>query len=116
MVKEWNLLRAVACLSVVLLHSTTQMGILLGGLQANYYDLFRIGLCYATPAFIVLSEIILANRYSLKVPSGFFIKRFKYIYIPFLVFSVIDGIVVNYFYPQTFLNKKNYYEYPIWNI
>lgn len=94
MVKEWNFLRAVACLSIVLLHSTTNTGRSLG--YANIADLhfFRVLLCYATPSFIVLSEMILANKYSTSIPNAFFEKRIKWILGPFISFSLIDALIV----------------------
>jgi probable poly-beta-1,6-N-acetyl-D-glucosamine export protein len=102
LIREWNLLRAVACLSIVFLHSTTFAG------PTNYQhmDLFRALLCYATPAFIVLSEIILANRYPDKLPDNFWTKRFKWIYLPFLSFAVIDALVGKHFYPNLDVTQK----------
>ncbi|WP_408007878.1 acyltransferase family protein [Pseudalkalibacillus sp. A8] len=93
MVKEWNLLRFVACLSIVLLHSTTQTGLVAGFPQAEYYELARLLLCYATPTFIVLSEIILANKYTDRLGEGFFTKRLKWIYLPFVSFAILDALV-----------------------
>ena len=106
MVKEWNLLRVTACLSIVLLHSTTQTGRALGYVpQSELYEFFRIVLCYATPTFIILSEIILANRYKEKIPKGFFVKRLKFIVIPYLIFAVIDSLIARRFNPHFDLNK-----------
>ncbi len=93
MIKEWNLLRFVACLSIVLLHSTTQTGLVAGFPQTEYYNLARLLLCYATPTFIVLSEIILANRYPDRLGKGFFSKRIKWIFFPFVSFAIIDALV-----------------------
>ncbi|MDP5275988.1 acyltransferase family protein [Chengkuizengella axinellae] len=106
MIKEWNLLRVVACLSIVLIHSTTQIGMITGYPEGDYYKLFRILLCYATPTFIILSEMILANRYPNHLPKQFWLKRFKWIYIPFLVFGVIDAIIVKQLYSTVDLQKK----------
>lgn len=106
MIKEWNLLRVIACLSIVLLHSTTQLGLAIGYPDIELYDFYRLLLCYATPTFIVLSEIILANRYPDKLPKGFWLKRLKYIYVPFLSFAVIDALVVHYFYPTIGIKDK----------
>lgn len=96
MVKEWNFLRAIACLSIVLLHSTTSVGRAIGYNQIDYLHFIRILLCYATPTFIVLSEIILANKYSTSIPDGFFKKRVKWILGPFAAFALIDAFVVSY--------------------
>lgn len=106
MIKEWNLLRTIACLSVVLLHSTTQTGRAVGYPEADFYQFIRILLCYATPTFIVLSEIILANRYPDRLPEKFWSKRFKWIYMPFLSFGIIDALVSYYFNPNLDLGRK----------
>ncbi|VEF49623.1 putative membrane component involved in biofilm formation [Bacillus freudenreichii] len=106
MIKEWNLLRVIACLSVVLLHSSTQTARILGHPQTDIYHLGRILLCYATPTFIVLSMIIIANRYPLKLPGDFWGSRFKYIFLPFISFGIIDALVVKYLKPALILDQK----------
>ncbi|MCM3705708.1 acyltransferase family protein [Cytobacillus firmus] len=106
MIKEWNLLRFVACLSIVLLHSTTQSARELGYPGTEIYQFFRIFLCYATPAFIVLSVIILANRYPDKLPEKFWMNRMKWIYVPFLIFAILDAIIGKYFNPNLMVGQK----------
>ncbi|ASV68238.1 acyltransferase family protein [Cytobacillus kochii] len=95
MVKEWNLLRTIACLSVVFLHSSTQIGRSFGYPSIENMYFLRVILTYATPTFIVLSEIILANKYKDKIPPKFFTKRIKLIILPFIAFAIIDALVVN---------------------
>ncbi|WP_082233327.1 acyltransferase family protein [Halobacillus massiliensis] len=106
MVREWNYLRVLACLSIVFLHSTTNMGRQLGLPDSELYTLARVLLCYATPTFIVLSEIILANRYPDKLPEGFFRKRFKFILLPYFSFAIIDALVKNYIDPNIIVSQK----------
>ena len=96
MVKEWNLLRTIACLTVVLLHSSTLIGREIGYPQLDSYHIFRIILCFATPTFIVLSEIILSNKYQSNIPNNFFKRRVKLIFGPFITFAIVDALVVNY--------------------
>ncbi|MFC2947697.1 acyltransferase family protein [Virgibacillus sediminis] len=96
MVKEWNLLRAIACLTIVFLHSTTHIKYILGSDIFQDISQYRVLLVYATPAFVVLSEIILANKYHNRIPDGFFRKRAKYIFGPFIVFAIIDVLVQAY--------------------
>ncbi|WP_197468203.1 acyltransferase family protein [Fictibacillus phosphorivorans] len=93
MIKEWNLLRTIACLSIVFLHSTSQVGLAMGFPKTEYYQLLRTMLCFATPTFVVLSEVILANRYPDKLPEKFWTKRLKWIFAPYISFSVIDALV-----------------------
>ncbi|WP_180349972.1 acyltransferase family protein [Bacillus sp. D386] len=106
MIKEWNLLRVIACLSIVLLHCTTQIGRSIGYPEITNYHFYRMLLCYATPTFIVLSEIILANRYPSKLPQNFWMKRLKFIFIPYLAFALIDAFVTFYLNPNTDLSEK----------
>ncbi|MEK5066202.1 acyltransferase family protein [Cytobacillus sp. FSL R5-0596] len=106
MIKEWNLLRVVACLSIVFLHSTTQTARVVGYPQIEHYQLFRVFLTYATPTFIVLSVIILANRYPDGLPKGFWGGRIKWILGPFLFFAVIDALVAKHFNPNVMVDLK----------
>ncbi|RSK28717.1 acyltransferase [Bacillus sp. HMF5848] len=94
MVKEWNMLRVVACLSVVLLHSTTQTIYAVGAPKIINYDLYRILLCYATPTFILLSIVILANKYQEGLPRHFWPSRLKWILAPYVAFGLIDSFVL----------------------
>ncbi len=101
MIKEWNLLRVIACLSIVFLHSTSQIGLATGFPETEYYQLLRTILCYATPTFIVLSEIILANRYPDQLPEKFWTKRLKWIFAPYVSFAIIDALVSYKLSPST---------------
>lgn len=47
LIKEWNLLRAVACLSIVFLHSTTRIGAVVGMPELNSSYQF-LEYCYVT--------------------------------------------------------------------
>ncbi|RWR04134.1 acyltransferase family protein [Siminovitchia fortis] len=106
MIKEWNLLRALACLSIVFLHSTTQMSKVIDHPQVDLYYYGRIFLCMATPAFIVLSIVILANRYPDRLPNNFWVKRVNYILIPFLFFAVVDALVTHYLNNNVVIEEK----------
>lgn len=92
MVYEWNVLRVVACLCVVLLHATTNTEIINGYIENHYYQFFRLLLCFATPTFIMLAMIILANRYQTGLSNHFLISRLKFIYVPFLFISFVYAI------------------------
>ena len=106
MIYEWNLLRTIACLSIVLLHSTTQISRQTGMPDLELYSILRIFLCFATPTFVILSEIILANKYKEKIPHGFFKTRIKYILIPFICFAFIDASVsYNYQFDAALFGK-----------
>jgi probable poly-beta-1,6-N-acetyl-D-glucosamine export protein len=106
MIKEWNLLRVIACLTIVFLHSTSQIGLATGFPKTEYYQLLRVILCYATPTFVVLSEIILANRYPNKLPDKFWTKRLKWIFAPYISFAIIDALVSYKISPNFDLGEK----------
>lgn len=106
MIKEWNLLRALACLSIVFLHSTTQMSAVINHPENNLYYFGRIFLCLATPVFIVLSIVILANRYPDRLPSNFWIRRVKFILLPFLSFAIIDAFVIHFLNNRVRIEEK----------
>lgn len=91
MIKEWDLLRAIACLSIVMLHTTTWILSLTEPVENEIYTFLRLILCFATPTFILLSIIILANRYPDQLPKKFWSSRILYIYLPFVAFSAIDA-------------------------
>lgn len=93
-INEWNLLRTIACLSIVFLHSMTMVSRINEPSQIELFTFLQIILCYATPTFLVLSAIILSNQYPQSLPSGFWKKRFKWIYVPFLFFGFIDALVL----------------------
>lgn len=105
-IKEWNLLRVIACLCIVFLHSTTLNSRHAGHPEIDYYDVFRAIICFATPTFIVLSEIILANRYPDRLPNQFWQKRLKFIFLPFVSFAIFDAFNAKYFNPNVFLELK----------
>lgn len=106
MIKEWNLLRTLACLSIVFLHSTTQLSKVIEHPHIDLYYYGRILLCMATPAFIVLSIVILANRYPQRLPESFWGKRGSFIFIPFLFFAIVDAFVTHYLNNNVVIEEK----------
>ncbi|WHY83963.1 acyltransferase family protein [Neobacillus novalis] len=106
MIKEWNLLRTIACLCIVFLHSTTRIGYIVGNPQNTVYNFGRVLLCYATPTFIVLSIIILANRYPNSLPTNFWLKRIKWLVLPYLSFGIIDALVGKHIDPSSVLTQR----------
>lgn len=120
MIKEWDMLRGVACLSILLLHVSTWIMMTVGvELEHEFYEFLRIGLCYATPTFIVLSIIIMANRYPEQLPTGFWASRLQFILIPFLVWGFLNALFVEMIYRKgllwdTFVNNVIYGEFVGW--
>ena len=105
-IQELNVLRALACLSIVLLHSTTQNASVTSSIEDQGYQFFRIALCYATPTFILISVIILGMNYKENIPKGFWFKRLQYIFIPYLLWAAIDVMVVKDIWPNKDIGEK----------
>ena len=106
-IKEWDMLRVVACLSILLLHVSSWIISTVGNEpEQELYMFLRIALCFATPSFIVLSILILANRYREQVPSGFWSSRLQFIFIPFLVWAFVDALIVEVIYRNELLVEK----------
>lgn len=96
-IKEWDLLRVVACLSVLLLHTTTFNNLANGSIgNSETMHFIRILLCYATPTFIMLSIIILAARYKDQVPSKFWSSRIQFLVLPFIFWGMVEAMVTVY--------------------
>ena len=89
------MIRAIACILVVLTHSITNyldnIEVDLS-LEGRYIIWVRFAILCATPIFIILSETLISKNYPNKLPKGFFIKRVKYILIPYLLM----GLIISY--------------------
>ncbi|UKJ81776.1 acyltransferase family protein [Priestia megaterium] len=117
-VKEIFLIRSIACLAIVLLHSieaSLKFYSPQGGLENNtkvWYETFALILKFGTPVFVLISIFLLAYSYPKKTPSGFIKKRIKFILIPYLVMAVfyalldayIQHLTVTLFLKQLFMN------------
>lgn len=86
--------RAFFCISIVALHSFP--GLIndpnTSEFSRSLNSFLRILLLYATPSFIILSEILLSMRYSTGLPKNFFIKRIKLILIPYLLIGAFFSL------------------------
>lgn len=83
------------CLSIVVTHSISNYLQNVEVDQAAYdqYILWiRFALLCSTPIFILLSETLLSKNYPTGLKKGFFLKRIKYILIPY----VLIGVIVSY--------------------
>lgn len=113
-VKEIFVIRCISCLSVVLLHAISMVLIvradMLGDAVFRVVESFRTLLMFSTPAFIFISEFLLAHAYPGGVPDGFLKKRFKTIFIPFLFIAVLDafmtaGLMMQQFHASVIIKK-----------
>lgn len=102
--EEMTLLRGIAVLSVVVIHTTAVFPeIVSGGLLYNsIYGLnFLVG--FAVPLFIFISGFVLYNKYPTVLNlKDFYIKRMITVVIPYIVFHVI-GRIFGSFYHLWFL-------------
>lgn len=86
---EVFLLRSIACLCIVLLHSITRMYTDESGV-ISYWKLF---LAYGTPSFVFISEMLLAYAYPHATPRGFLLKRVQFILIPYVCFGLLEAAI-----------------------
>lgn len=112
LIKEWDFVRVIASLSIVLLHSTTKIARVNGHINHDIYQLLRVLLTASTAVFVLLSIIIIAYIYKHRLPTDFLRKRFKYILLPFFffafVYAVYYGLIVEdgNFYNRLLSNFK----------
>ncbi|CAM4421343.1 acyltransferase family protein [Paenibacillus tarimensis] len=96
-IKEIFVIRCISCLSVVLLHVLSLVLMLhaeqLAGVS-HTIDSLRTLLMFSTPAFIFISEFLLARSYPDGVPKGFLAKRGQVIFIPFLFIAALDALMM----------------------
>lgn len=85
---EINMVRALACIAVVLTHSITNFVVSnkpdLNGAD-QYITYIRFILLAATPIFILLSEALISRNYKDGAPKGFLMKRVRYILVPYIL-------------------------------
>lgn len=97
-INEVFVIRAIACLSVVLLHSVN-FGVegyrdILSNFEVFTYSAFAMIFYFGTPIFVFISELLLAHSYKDRIPDNFLIKRVKFILIPYIsmafLYSFLD--------------------------
>lgn len=95
---EIKLIRAIACLCVVLLHSIKfKVGFEYNGSDIISHILLTLAglLSFGTPTFVFISSLLLAYTYKHGLPSGFYLKRVKLILLPFIFMGIFYGLVSN---------------------
>ncbi|GAE24513.1 hypothetical protein JCM9140_447 [Halalkalibacter wakoensis JCM 9140] len=94
-VNEIFLLRSIACLSIVLLHS---IGLGLNSSETQMYmvtllDSLHLILYFGTPLFIFISQFLISYSYKDKeLPPSFLKKRFLFIFLPFLSMALFYSL------------------------
>ncbi|MGG2089634.1 acyltransferase family protein [Priestia aryabhattai] len=91
---EIIMIRAIACLSIVMLHSIT--------FSVNYSEvgisLLTVAtiLSSGTPTFVFISALLLSYSYSDQLPRNFYWKRIKFIFFPFAFMALFYACVQFY--------------------
>jgi membrane-bound acyltransferase YfiQ involved in biofilm formation len=83
-IDELFLLRAVACLSIVLLHCIHRIY----GDEDETIRLITLLMTFGTPTFVFISEFILSYSYPREIPANFWGKRLAYILVPYVLFGI----------------------------
>lgn len=104
-----GIVRAIAILGVLFVHSTSFITVELPTVSRSYpfYNFLNIFFKYGTPTFIFLSSFVLFYNYAnreitKKMLLNFYKKRFLYIVIPYLIFSVFYfSLTVHLYYDYT---------------
>ncbi|WP_100400853.1 acyltransferase family protein [Bacillus sp. FJAT-44742] len=96
-INEIYWVRAIACLAVVVIHSVNITLTNYEHTVAQFEEYFLIAVRFAaffgTPAFVFISELLLARSYPNKVPHGFFLKRVKYLLFPFVFMGLVFAFI-----------------------
>jgi len=99
-VNEIFWLRAISCLAVVLVHSISES---LNYGNSELLDAIRMIAFFGTPAFIFISEFLIAKSYSERIPKDFLRKRIKVLLLPFVLMGIIYAIASSNFSLRTFI-------------
>jgi membrane-bound acyltransferase YfiQ involved in biofilm formation len=93
-ISELFLIRTIACLGVVFIHSitVTVATYQLPDLTVDIFRAIQMILMFATPTFIMISELLTAHAYPKNTPKGFLSKRFRFIFIPYLFMGTLYSL------------------------
>ncbi|QOR40054.1 acyltransferase [Billgrantia diversa] len=84
-IEEIYWLRFYGCLAVFSFHFFDRLN---QYVDSVYIDLARIPTVLGTPIFIFISIFLFSSRYGDRPPSGFLIKRLKYVMLPYVVYGL----------------------------
>ncbi|SDI79653.1 acyltransferase family protein [Natribacillus halophilus] len=98
-VNEVFWIRSFACLAVAVIHAVyTTLENYEGVIsQLDEYILItiRFAAFFGTPAFVFISELLLARVYPNALPEDFFWKRVQYLLLPFIFMGIVFAFVTN---------------------
>ncbi|WP_338449825.1 acyltransferase family protein [Niallia oryzisoli] len=82
----------IACVGIVLMHALSS-SLMFFDNTSNLFEFFadfiRLSLMFGTPAFIFISEFVIAYSYPRNTPKGFILKRMRYIFIPYVCIGIL---------------------------
>ncbi|WP_052712154.1 acyltransferase family protein [Domibacillus indicus] len=84
LINEIFILRSAACLSILLLHVLDRVYLD----SSETINGFSVLLTFGTPAFVFISEFIIAYSYRDRAIKAFWASRIKYIFLPYLSFGL----------------------------
>ncbi|MFB4168902.1 acyltransferase family protein [Virgibacillus sp. JSM 102003] len=91
LINEVFWLRCIACLAVTLGHAIGNGFYFY--LEPSIYHtglyVLHMAVLFGVPVFVFISELLLANKYTEKVPKGFMKRRVKILLFPYLVMSIV---------------------------
>ncbi|WP_322905829.1 acyltransferase family protein [Paenibacillus sp. SGZ-1009] len=104
-IDEVSIIRVIACLSVVLLHSIkfSTGDSSEGAIQFGLWSLAGL-LSFGTSTFVFISALILAYSYPKQLPNGFYAKRIRFLLIPFacmaIFYAIVSGLTKDWSIPK----------------
>lgn len=99
-IKELDFIRCIACFSVVMIHTlhrTIYEREIWDQETNDILTVIQLSLMFATPLFILISEMIIANSYKNRIPKGFLRGKIKMMAIPYFVMTIIYAIDTTFF-------------------
>src|SRR5690625_7244787 len=116
--REIIILRALACLSIVTLHTINQVVWLDNGNGSLDFALESISglLSFGTPTFVLISIILLGYAYPDELPNGFYKKIFNFIFVPFLLIALFYGVIFNFQAVTTILKYVFFYVFVYYHV
>lgn len=101
---EIDMIRAIACLSVVYNHVITNYQKFSGAvfIETMPFLVIRYLFLFATPIFILISITLLARSYPEGLPKGFLWSRFKYIFVPYALIGLFSSYIISLQSESTF--------------
>lgn len=95
LITEVYFFRFVCCISVVFIHSISIAFNQYSFDPEEFWGLRKIQMVFmfATPAFIWISQLILGFSYRNRKPKRFWVKRWKYLIVPYLVVGLLTAVL-----------------------